>query len=156
MRLVLIFIVSLILVIGVNTFLNKLEYHNSILYSLFVIVMMTKLIKNIHTSNKFKKGTICKGEIISFQKKDEFEIAEINYYINVKFKSPLDNAVYNIKSSLFYKPKQKEVNVIINKKEPNKSKVIVVPTLKENLFLIIGMSIFIYLALSSLTPFSTF
>lgn len=149
MRLALTVIISIILVIIINTFASKIGHLNTMLFALFAAVMIFKLMKNISSNYKLKSGDVCKGKILRFNKRDESEVAEIEYSVHVSFISPYDEVCYNINSTVMKKPKTDEVYVLINKDNPNKSKIIEKTSASENVFLVVSGFIFIYLAFRS-------
>lgn len=147
MRLIFTIAVGIVALVVMNTILENLPYHNSILYGIFAIFLSFKIYRNLHSNNLIKKGYSQIGAIIAIEKKDKNEIAEINYVVDVKFTSPYDNKEYKIKTHLNYKPAENVIHLIIDKNNPLKSRVLEKSSSTENSFLIVAVITFCYLVI---------
>jgi hypothetical protein len=149
-RLIIPILLSISIVLLINAFSDNVELYNAILYGLFMIVVTFRLCKNIYSNYLIKNKPNYIGEIISLEKKDPNEVAEIDYIIYVKFVSPHDNKQYTIKSQLNSKPLSNLVQINVNEKTPLKSKVLEMTTTVENVTLFVPAIVFCYLMIKNL------
>ena len=143
-------IIFILLVMALGTFLSKSEYYNPILYSLFAIVMLSNLYKNIYSNYLIRNKMIHTGEITGFETIDTNDSAKENCFPIVNFISPYDNNEYNLKLKLNKKPADNIVHLKINKKNPLKSKIVEETPLWENIILAAISIFFCYLFIKSI------
>jgi hypothetical protein len=92
------------------------------IYSLFVIGLSYELIVNLRKLYKIRRSQTCEGLITAYTKQKPEDLEEVNYNIDVRFISPLDNKSYIIKSTIKYLPNDNLVDVIFDEANPDNSK----------------------------------
>ncbi len=114
------------------------------IYGLFVSFFGYKLFVNLRHLYKIRRSPVCDGLIVSYTKQKPEEVEEINYDIEVKFYSPLNNQEYIIKSGIKVLPKDDLVDVVFDELYPRHSKVYPKFNLWENIFLGLPLIFFMY------------
>lgn len=136
--------VGIIIIFFINTFSGNTKQYNLVIYGLFIALLGYKLIYNLYQLYKFKRSTVSKGTVTNYSKEGNIETVSQDYIIDVSFISPHDSKQYTIKSKVNSLPKSNQVDVILNEKNPEKSKVYTQISVAENISLLVAILAFFY------------
>jgi len=139
-------IILWILFIIISVYILPPKFYNLLIYSIFILWALYQLILNFLFFLKFKKGDFSDGKWISYKKKDETEILDINYIVDIEF--TYNENKYIISSFQKTKPISNTMfKVLINKKRPNRSVVVTELNLGRIFLFIILIVIFTILSI---------
>ena len=122
---------------------SKKQY-NLIVYSFFVTLIGAQLIHNLYKYYKAKKSIILNGKIIDDANEGAYENSNQNHLYTISFFSPNDNKEYSIKSEIENLPKDGNIDVIFNEKNPELSKIYSKSSILENASLVFAFIGFLY------------
>lgn len=128
---------------------SKKQYH-LIVYSFFAILMGVQLILNLYKYYVGKKSIILNGKIIDNANEGGYENSNQNHLYTVSFLSPNDNKEYSIKSEIENLPKDGNINVILNEKNPQASTIYFKSSILENASLLFAFIGFLYIIIFNL------
>jgi hypothetical protein len=114
------------------------------IYALFVSFIGYKLFVNLRHLYMIRRSPVCDGVIVSYTKQKPEAEEEINYNIEVKFYSPVNNQEYITTSFIRDLPKDGLVDVVFDDIYPRHSKVYPKFNLWDNIFLGLPLIFFIY------------
>ncbi len=134
--------VPILVFLIITLFSDSASTYNMYIYTFFILILGTRIVRNAFLYFKTKRGTICQGEVIDSISNNDHSSEE--YKIKVRITSPSNREEYVIYYSVQKFPSTRFVDILFDTRNPGKSVLLNKISLYENLFIMGAMIFFVY------------